>query len=360
MSTTQQSTAVIRAAELDAAGRHDDAINALARAAKQGDTEATTQLAKRIVVGDRAPRLRRQGMGLLQDAMQQGGAEAPDRLATLFAAGAAGRPDWTAALELLGVAARRGWVPAQRQLEVLASMNGPQPAGQSAQAGSAPGSSASSGAAHLDHGAWWEPPAGHTLHEDPLIRSFPDFVTGAVCDWLIERARSKLTRALVYDPIKQVNFADKSRTNSSAGFDLMEADLVHLMVQARMAAACGQPANHMEAPTVLHYAVGESIVNHFDFVDPKTPNYAEEIRTNGQRVITFLIYLNAGYEGGETEFPRLGLSHSGQRGEGMFFVNALADRQADLRTVHSGRPPTRGEKWVFSQFVRDRPEIRAE
>jgi prolyl 4-hydroxylase len=35
----------------------------------------------------------------------------------------------------------------------------------------------------------------------------------------------------------------------------------------------------------------------------------------------------------------------------------LRDGQADLRTLHSGEPPTRGEKWVFSQFVRDRPEV---
>jgi hypothetical protein len=41
----------------------------------------------------------------------------------------------------------------------------------------------------------------------------------------------------------------------------------------------------------------------------------------------------------------------------MYFVNALENRQADLRTLHSGRPPTSGEKWVFSQFIRDRPTL---
>jgi prolyl 4-hydroxylase len=118
--------------------------------------------------------------------------------------------------------------------------------------------------------------------------------------------------------------------------------------------------SHMEAATVLHYAVGETIGDHFDFVDPAHPGYAEEIRRFGHRVVTFLVYLNSGYEGGETVFPRLGLEHSGQRGEGLFFVNTLADGQPNLRTLHNGRPPTRGEKWVFSQFIRNRPELTAE
>jgi hypothetical protein len=113
----------------------------------------------------------------------------------------------------------------------------------------------------------------------------------------------------------------------------------------------------MEAPTVLHYAVGETIGNHYDFVDPAHPNYAEEIRRFGNRRITFLIYLNEGYESGETVFPKLELSHTGRRGEGLFFVNTLEDGHANLRMLHNGRPPTRGEKWVFSQFIRNRSQM---
>ena len=96
---------------------------------------------------------------------------------------------------------------------------------------------------------------------------------------------------------------------------------------------------NMEAPAVLHYAVGEQITDHFDFVDPDTPNYAQELARNGQRVVTFLVYLNDDYEGGVTGFPTLGFSHKGRRGEGLYFVNALPDMQPDLRMVHTGIPP---------------------
>ncbi len=357
MTSNTQSPEVKRATELDADGRHDEAVNQLALAAQRGDIEGTTQLAKRLIVGDRAPQLRPQGVGLLRDAVTAGGAEAADRLAFIAAAGADGSPDWRAALGLLGLAASRGWTRARRQLEVLASMLDSDSAkGRSAEGREGPGLAALL-AEDLHLRRLLAPAAGSALHADPLIRVFPNFVSAAACDWLIDSARGRLERARVYDASKHTDFVDPSRTNSAAIFHAMDADLIHLLVQARMAAACGLPVSHMEAATVLHYAVGEQIDNHYDFVDPSHANYDQEIRRFGNRIITFLIYLNDGYEGGETAFPRLDVRHRGQRGEGMFFVNTLPDGHANLRTLHSGRPPTRGEKWVFSQFVRNRSQL---
>ncbi len=122
-----------------------------------------------------------------------------------------------------------------------------------------------------------------------------------------------------------------------------------------MAAACGVSERMMEGPTVLHYAPGEQIGNHYDFVDPhSTPDYAAEMERNGQRVITFLVYLNEDYEGGETDFPTLGFSHKGKKGDSLYFVNALPDLSPDMRALHAGRPTTRGDKWMVTQFVRSR------
>lgn len=351
-----------KAEALDAEGRHDDAINELASAAERGHVEATTRLAKRIIVGDRAPRLRREGVGLLRDAVQLGGAEAAARLAVIHAAGVFAAPDWRGALRLALLAAERGWAPARAELEVLESMIGLR-AATTAQATRPPGEQGvRSPESLLDERNLREllsPEPGTIVHSSPRICRFPGFVSERVCDWLIERARGKLERARVYDAYEKTDVVDSSRTNSCAVFDAMEADLVHMMVQARMSVGCGQPMAHMEAPTVLHYAVGETIGNHYDFVDPAHPGYDEEIRRFGNRVVTFLVYLNADYEGGETDFPRIGVTHCGRRGEGLYFVNTHAGGRPNVDTLHSGRPPTRGEKWVFSQFVRDRPEVSA-
>jgi prolyl 4-hydroxylase len=49
------------------------------------------------------------------------------------------------------------------------------------------------------------------------------------------------------------------------------------------------------------------------------------------------------------------LQYKGRCGEGIYFVNTVADDAPDLRTLHAGCPTTRGEKWIITQFVRSRP-----
>jgi hypothetical protein len=173
---------------------------------------------------------------------------------------------------------------------------------------------------------------------------------------LIETASGRLAPALVYDPVNRQDVVAAHRNNTAATFDVSSVEFIHALVQARMSVACGVSERMMEGPAILHYSPGEQIQNHYDFVDPKsTPDYAGEIARNGQRVITFLLYLNEDYDGGETAFPRLGLVHKGRRGEGLFFINALPDLSPDVRTLHAGCPTTRGEKWIVSQFIRSRP-----
>jgi prolyl 4-hydroxylase len=316
----------------DAAGRHDEAIDCLARATQLGDVEAKTRLAKRLIIGDRAPLLYREGVGFLREAVTQGGAEAAALLAVLAAAGLSGRHDWNAALDLARLAAQRGWTTAADQLRVLASCSG----------------------GRIDVDSWARVAEPIALHDDPDVRLFPAFLSDEVCDWLIARAGPRLVRARVYDAASKSDVVSDQRTNTAAGFNLMETDLVQLMVQTRISIASGLPLVNMEGSTVLHYEVGEQIDNHYDFVDPSIPGYEEEVRTRGERVMTFLVYLNDDYEAGETDFPRLAVSHKGRRGEGLYFINALPSGAPDLRSWHAGRPPVRSEKWILSQFIRNR------
>ncbi len=114
-----------------------------------------------------------------------------------------------------------------------------------------------------------------------------------------------------------------------------------------------------EGPTILHYAVGEQITNHVDFLNPGIADYERLIHERGERIITFLLYLNDDYDGGETDFPRIGVRHRGRRRGGLFFTNALPNGKPDVRMVHAGLPPTRGEKWIVSQFFRSRVALNA-
>src|SRR5262249_50880611 len=115
-----KSADVERAEQLDAAGRHGEAVEHLAAGTRKKDVEATTRLGKRLLVGDRAPCLPKDGAGLIAEASARGGAEAAALLAVLYAVGASARHTLDDALASLVTAAERGWTHARLQLQALA------------------------------------------------------------------------------------------------------------------------------------------------------------------------------------------------------------------------------------------------
>jgi prolyl 4-hydroxylase len=343
------------AAKWDAAGNHDEAINELARGTQAGEVQCIAWLGLRLLTGDRAPLLPGEGLRFLSDAWEQGSGFAAARAAAAMALGVQIPQNWKLALEWLAMAAEKDHVPAQQQLLALCADR--ELAARLAAGARPPGKAQwQQLAAGVDVNQWRRSPPANVLSHDPRVSTFPGFASPEACAVLISLATGRLEPARVYDPVGQKDIIDAHRNNTVANFGVDAVEVIHALVQERMAAACGLPLRHFEPPTELHYAPGEQITNHYDFVDPKSTNdYAGEIARNGQRLITFILYLNDDYEGGETAFPTLGFSHKGRTGEGIYFVNALPDMQPDLRMLHAGRPTTRGEKWIVTQFIRNRP-----
>src|SRR5690606_33609679 len=138
------------------------------------------------------------------------------------------------------------------------------------------------------------------------------------------------------DAVSRENQRHEMRTNTMALFDYSTFDVVQFLVQARMSHTCGYALQHFEAPMVLHYDVGQQITPHFDFIDANASDYAEQIREYGQRMVTFLLYLNDDFAGGETTFPELGISHRGKTGSGLYFINAHPDLAPNRLMLHTG------------------------
>ena len=339
-----------RAAQRDAVGDHDEAINELARGVRAGDPPSTRALGLRLLSGSAAALLPAEGLGFIEQALAGGDAEAAARAAGILALGVNLPPDWPRALQWLVRSASAGWQPARRQLLALCSDRT-----LAQREAAAPDADWRALGTAVDLTAWLNPPPGQMLHVEPQVRHIPGFVDPELCAALIPCAQGRLQRARVYDPVTRADIIDAHRDNTQASFDLDSIEFTHALLQARIATACGVDRRQLEPMAVLHYSPGEQIADHYDFVDPdRTPDYADEVARNGQRVITFLLYLNDDYEGGHTEFPRLGISHRGRVGDALLFVNALADLSPDKRTLHAGRPTSRGEKWIVSQFIRSR------
>jgi hypothetical protein len=208
-------------------------------------------------------------------------------------------------------------------------------------------------AALVSLGAPLAVPPKKILSADPRLAVVNNFVTPELCAHLIAAARPKLHRAQVFDQAtggpRQENVRDNSECHLSRG-----DGIVPLLVRQRIGIAAELPVAAMEATAILHYAPGERFEPHYDFLDPAQPGPARGIAEAGQRVLTFLVSLNDGYEGGETEFPALGKRYKGRTGTAIFFWNVTPDGAPDRRTVHAGLPPTSGEKWLLSQWIRER------
>jgi prolyl 4-hydroxylase len=176
-----------------------------------------------------------------------------------------------------------------------------------------------------------------------------------MCRWIIARGKGRLGRGMINDYETGQAVPDPIRTGLSAGFGLVDTDLVVAIIQERLARASGLMVHQQEAPILLSYDPGQQYLPHYDFLNPGVPAYAAQLSIMGQRVATCLTWLNEDYDGGETEFPRIGWKHRGKTGDAMLFLNVTPEnRRPDPLTLHAGLPPTRGHKWLLSQWVRDR------
>lgn len=287
--------------------------------------------------------------GLLEAESERGHPEASERLALIEALGSARPPDWDRALDLLALAASQGSRPAQEQLLLLvdnhADPEPPEDAG-------AEFWTSLRGAIPLPERM--QPGDKASLSDTPRIRVIKRFATGPECRWLALLAQPRLAPAPVFDKATGEQTHDATRNNSFFRLGLAEMNVFTEVIRNRISAATNLPVPLFEPSQVLHYAVGQRFKPHYDFLDPANKAYHQSLAEFGQRIATFLIYLNDGYQGGETSFPAISLNYRADEGDALFFANVGRDGAPDPKTLHAGLPPTAGEKWVFSQWIRDR------
>lgn len=284
-------------------------------------------LGERFLLGRDAPYEPARGGGLIRMAAEHGDAEAIEIMSILAALGVGQKSDWARALSYLRAAADAGSAQARDQLALIGDASAEQ---------------------------LLEIPPVQRVLETPRVAVIEGFLSPAQCDWLIARASPRLSPARVHDPRDGGRREVDLRTNSGMGFSLLQTGFMLQLIHARIAAALALPVLHQEPTNILHYQPGEQYRAHYDFLNPEEPRFAQQIVAAGQRVATFLIYLNDGYEGGETDFPRANWRFKGRRGDALLFFNVTAEGRPDPLTLHAGTPPSRGEKWLLSKWVRDR------
>jgi hypothetical protein len=260
--------------------------------------------------------------------------------------------DWGNALDLLVRSAELGWPLAQASLAGLAGNW--MLAQELLKGDEAPLTDWKRLRSLIDLGAWFHVPKYAIVSASPRIAVVEAFASPEICDWLIARARPRLGPAKVFDLLSGAPTHEAVRDNSECHFTIDDGDLILQFLRSRIAAVTELFVPGLEATAVLHYTVGQRFLPHYDFLDDTHPGHAKDMARGGQRVLTFLLSLNDDYEGGETQFPILNKRYRGRKGGALFFWNVEPDGSVDKRTLHSGLPPTSGEKWMLSQWIRGR------
>lgn len=290
-------------------------------------------------------------VGLFESALELGHAPAAERLATfnaMLANGGGGPSHFDKAFDHLVCAAELGSESAGRQLLLLADRAEPE------------------SPVEPDTDFWravrsrirvetlLQSPERTSLSDAPRIRAIEGFATPAECRWLIDVTRERMKPATIFDQETGAEIEDPARNNSAISLLFRDMDVIVEILRTRISRATRVPVPVFEPTQILRYEVGQEFRPHHDFLDSKEPGFREHLANFGQRIATFLIFLNEDFEGGVTEFPKIGLRHRGRTGDALFWANVDMAGNPDPLTLHAGRPPTSGEKWVFSQWIRER------
>lgn len=193
-------------------------------------------------------------------------------------------------------------------------------------------------------------PTIEELSADPPVRLVRGLFSPAECDYVLRKAAPELRPSMIIDEATGRPKPHPVRTSFSMNFAPPDEDLVIHALNRRIAAVTGTNYSAGEPLHVLRYTPGQEFRPHLDAIAGET----------NQRMWTAIVYLNEGFEGGETDFPELGLRTVGGKGDGLIFRNALPGGEADPRARHAGLPVTKGEKWVASRWIRQRayePEL---
>jgi len=181
----------------------------------------------------------------------------------------------------------------------------------------------------------------NVLNKKPLIFTIDNFLTDKECDLFIQHCSEKMERA-------QIGTGDKSkvsgiRTGSVYFLKYLE-EPQFFDIFKKISMILNKPGRNFDQFfQVIHYYPDEEYKVHVDPSGERNKN--EGIQ---HRKFTTLFYLNDVAEGGETEFPKLGLKVAPKKGRLIYFENYDKEGKITWQSSHKSLPVIKGEKWAFN------------
>lgn len=187
--------------------------------------------------------------------------------------------------------------------------------------------------------------------QKPQIILYDNVISDAECDELIRLAHPRIEKSLSANLISGESELHSHRTSSGMFFLRGETPLIS-RIEKRLSELTGSPLQNGEGLQVLHYAPGQQYKPHYDYFPLDQPGSHRFVENGGQRVATFILYLNNVEEGGDTAFPEIHMNIKPVKGSGLYFAYTDDNDVSDPLTLHAGCPVTLGEKWIATKWMR--------
>ena len=190
------------------------------------------------------------------------------------------------------------------------------------------------------------PTASANDMEQKILVEYPKFLNKQWCDFLIGLAQTKLEVAgTVGEEI------DGYRVANSCWLGDIDSPYLD-EIRKQVSIITEKPVSNQEELHIVKYDVGGEYKIHQDFFSNDNPEEHAEIGISGNRTHSFLVYLNDGFEGGETEFPILQKTIQPELGKAICWLN-YENGMGITESEHAGLPVTNGEKWILIVWVRE-------
>lgn len=200
------------------------------------------------------------------------------------------------------------------------------------------------------HTETFVPDVPYTNQPDYDIIEIPNFLTPEECNQIINMSHNQLFPSKIYSD-KADKLSDGDRSSKQCWLNDHDHPLVQ-KISDTVKQHTNTQTHHQEPLQVVNYTKGGFFQPHYDACEGDETFCERMNGTAGPRYITFLIYLNDNFQGGETVFPEINKTVKPALGKAVIFQNVDKNGIVITQALHGGEPVKTGEKWIANKWIR--------
>ena len=195
------------------------------------------------------------------------------------------------------------------------------------------------------------------------IVEFPNALSHEECDHIISLAETTgYEKSMVYEAEKHgetgkvESLNEEYRSGETCWLKNKDDEVVNKI--AKLSEYVTKiPIDNQEALQVAKYNKNDFFKSHYDccLMESSKDNCIAMNRNAGQRRSTYMVYLNDDFEGGETEFEKIGIKVKPEKGKAILFWTTNDDESLIENSMHAGNSVTKGNKYICTKWSHSLP-----